>query len=67
MSAVRCVKVSIVATERPDRPATPESRRAGIDQAIAGMVTYERIPRSGLSHELDLVRDLLADLASTPP
>ena len=39
------------------------SRRAGIDQAIAGLVRHERIPRSGLSHELDLDRDSLADLA----
>ena len=34
-----------------------------VDQAIAGLVTHERIPGSGLSHELDLARDLLADLA----
>ena len=34
-----------------------------VDQAIAGMVTHERIPRIGLSHELELDRDLLADLA----
>ena len=33
------------------------------DQAIAGLVTHERIPRSGLSHELDLDGDFLADLA----
>ena len=33
------------------------------DQAIAGMVTHERIPRFGLSRKLDLDRDLLADLA----
>ena len=33
------------------------------DRAIAGLVRHERIPRSGLSHELDLDRDLSADLA----
>ena len=34
-----------------------------VDPAIAGLDTHERIPRFGLSHELDLGRDLLADLA----
>ena len=34
-----------------------------LDLSIAGMVTHERILRSGLSHELDLDRDLFADLA----
>ena len=34
-----------------------------VDQAIARMVTHEIIPRPGLSHELDLGRDQLADLA----
>ena len=34
-----------------------------VEQAIAGPVTHERIPRSGLRHDLDLGRDPLADLA----
>ena len=34
-----------------------------VDYAIASKIMHVRIPRSGLSHELDLDRGLLADLA----
>ena len=48
--------------QQSGRAADPRATRI-VDQAIAGMFTHERIPLSGLSHELDLDGDLLVVLA----